>query len=152
VSAGVGGAAFLDPVERVASAPFPVESLPRLAHAMDVAAARVAVRRAFVAQARPLLAATGLGVETLRPGDEPSWHRLPVWAEDRGARERLLASCWAAGVPAQAPHGLTSDARPPFAASRRVGNQQAAARDRLVLLRTEGHDAIGRLREALAPR
>jgi perosamine synthetase len=105
VSIGEGGAAFANseaiaeiidrwsPYQRSRSLPhLPIAlsqyALPHLPEALHLADTLAETRRAFVAQALPLLHQYGLRVWTAAAGDEPYWYYLPVWAETEDLAQR----------------------------------------------------------------
>ncbi|MEM1395010.1 MAG: DegT/DnrJ/EryC1/StrS family aminotransferase [Cyanobacteria bacterium P01_H01_bin.150] len=71
-------------------------AFPHLSEAIHLADKLIKTRRAFVAQALPILQHQyGLRVWTPAVGDEPYWYYLPVWMETEDLAQRGRNSCYA---------------------------------------------------------
>jgi dTDP-4-amino-4,6-dideoxygalactose transaminase len=131
-------------------APFPSPLLGSLGDAIPKADLRVATRREFVREATDALEAAGLRAHQAKDGEEPSWHRLPVWADDEAARDRFLRACAERGISAQGPQSQPTPKLPMFRHARQAGNGGEERDSRLALLQADGDDGVARLRAALA--
>ena len=114
----------------------------QLSEAIDAATALVAHRRAVVATLRGLLKRTGFRVWTGREGDDPTWHRLPVWPSS----DELFGAA-TAGVTWQAvgqlPYEVVLTDIPMFATvSTGKASGSSSPKPPVLLLRTDASDAI----------
>jgi len=99
----------------------------------------IARRRKAVARLTPLLHRAGLRPWRGRLYDSPSWHRLPVWAQDAAARENALMAVSAEKV-VQLPHATSVPQLMHFKEHTIVLSPQTF--EELLLIRLDDHERL----------
>jgi len=86
---------------------------------LKLAQKRISLRRDIVSTLSKILEGIGFDVWKGRMGDQPSWHRLPVWPRTMEIRQRALASPAAERV-VQTPHKIPVFKLPLFLKNSRI--------------------------------
>jgi dTDP-4-amino-4,6-dideoxygalactose transaminase len=120
--------------------PYPLSpvSLRLLPRALRQATIRLGLRRDAVARIRPRLQSLGFKVWAPDWGDQPCWHRLPVWAPPKLKQAALKANFIVDAEVAQLPHAVDVPDLPMFVGRcSRIGHGDRRGVANLLLLRTE---------------